>query len=214
MSDNSCLKYIDTILYINLEHRKDRNEHCLNEIKKIDPNLSKTHRIDAVYNPENGALGCTQSHIKALKYFIENPSWNTCLILEDDFTFKSENPEEVNGIVSYLIQNSPNFNVLLLGISLFDLKYIPTENPLIFKITSAQTTSGYIITRNYVYTLLANFIKANNNMVCNGWKPEWCLDMFWKQLMPIGNWYGHKYRIGYQYGNYSDIEKGYRDFGC
>ena len=36
MGYTSCLQYIDAILYINLEHRTDRKQHILNEIKKID----------------------------------------------------------------------------------------------------------------------------------------------------------------------------------
>ena len=72
--DNSkkFIDNIDAILYINLEHRPDRNDHCLNEIRKIDPLLTKTHRIDAILNKINGALGCTLSHIKALQLFLDN----------------------------------------------------------------------------------------------------------------------------------------------
>jgi hypothetical protein len=43
---------------------------------------------------------------------------------------------------------------------------------------------------------------------------NWCLDQFWKRLMPIGNWYTLKDRIAYQYGNYSDIENAYNDYKC
>ena len=71
-SKKQFIECIDAILYINLEHRPDRNEHCLNEIRKIDPLLTKTHRIDAVCNKSNGALGCTLSHIKALQLFLDN----------------------------------------------------------------------------------------------------------------------------------------------
>jgi len=78
------MEYIDAILYINLEHRKDRNEHILNEIHKICTDNSKIHRIDAIKN-DNGALGCGLSHIKALEYAVKN-EWKTVLILEDDFT--------------------------------------------------------------------------------------------------------------------------------
>ena len=38
---NINIDKIDAILYINLEHRTDRKEHILNEIKKIDPILQK-----------------------------------------------------------------------------------------------------------------------------------------------------------------------------
>ena len=35
IKDNSCLDYIDAILYINLEHRKDRDEHCQNGLVQL-----------------------------------------------------------------------------------------------------------------------------------------------------------------------------------
>ena len=69
---SSCLSHIDAILYINLDHRSDRMEHVLGEIRKIDPTLSKSHRISAEYVPEHGALGCTKSHIKALHLFMKS----------------------------------------------------------------------------------------------------------------------------------------------
>ena len=32
--------------------------------------------------------------------------------------------------------------------------------------------------------------------------------------MPVAKWYALKNRIGYQYGNYSDIEKTFADYKC
>ena len=214
IKDNSCLDYIDAILYINLEHRKDRDEHCLNEIKKIDPALSKTHRIDAVSNKSNGALGCSLSHIKALEIFIKNPSWNNIMVLEDDFTFISNNTKDINKSIIYLLKNMSQFDILLLGVGIDDLQTDTTEDELILKVNSSQTTSGYIVTRRYVYTLLANYIKSSNKMKKYGKHSDWCLDQFWKRLMPISNWYTLKDRIAYQYANYSDIENAYHNYKC
>jgi len=214
IKDNSCLDYIDAILYINLEHRKDRDEHCLNEIKKIDPTLSRTHRIDAVSNKSNGALGCSLSHIKALEIFIKNPSWNNIMVLEDDFTFISNDTKDINKSIIYLLKNMSQFDMLLLGVGIDDLQTSTTDDELILKVNSSQTTSGYIVTRRYVYTLLANYIKSSNKMKKNGKHHDWCLDQFWKRLMPIGNWYTLKDRIAYQYSNYSDIENAYNDYKC
>ena len=210
----TCLENIDAILYINLDHRTDRNEHCLNEIKKIDPTLSKTHRINACKIGSNGALGCSLSHIKALELFIKNPEWNNIMILEDDFTFTYENPNDIHILINYLFVNVPNFDVLLLGVGIGDLKIEPTDNELIFKVNSSQTTSGYIVSRKYLYTLLANYRKSSNKMIKFGKVPQWCLDMFWKRLMPFSNWYTLKNRLGYQYVNYSDIEQGTKNYGC
>ena len=198
MGYTSCLQYIDAILYINLEHRTDRKQHILNEIKKIDPKLSKTHRIDAIKNT-NGALGCSLSHIKALELILEN-KWENVLILEDDFTFTS-NP--INSIV-YAFQNIPQFDMILLGTGTIDLNVSPVDN-VIVKVHSSQTTSGYILNRNYIDVLLANYTESSNKMK-DEYKSEWCLDQYWKRLMH-GNWYSFKNKIGYQYDNYSDIEK-------
>ena len=214
VKSQTCLEYIDAILYINLEHRQDRKEHCLNEIKKIDPTFSKTHRIEAVCNKSNGALGCSLSHISALELFIKNPSWNSIMLLEDDFTFVSDNTSDINTSIIYLLKNAPHFDMLLLGVGIDDLKTDTTSDDLILKVNSSQTTSGYIVTRQYVYTLLANYIKSSNKLKTYGLKTEWCLDQFWKRIMPFGNWYTLKNRIGYQYGNVSDIENGHREYRC
>jgi GR25 family glycosyltransferase involved in LPS biosynthesis len=208
------IDYIDAILYINLEHRHDRNEHCLNEIRKIDPLLTKTHRIEAVCNKSNGALGCTLSHIKALQLFLDNPTWNTCIIFEDDFTFISNDVEHISNSLLYLFNNSHEFDVLLLGVGSTNLKTVSTKNSHINKVHSSQTTSGYVLTKKYANTLLSNFITSSNNMITLGWDDKWCADQYWKHLMPEANWYALKDRIGYQYGNYSDIEKTVTDYKC
>jgi len=210
----SCLEYIDAILYINLEHRTDRNEHCTNEIKKIDPTLSKTHRIDAVYCKENGALGCSLSHIKALELILKNPSWKTVMILEDDFTFITDHSPFLHSAIIHLLRSISYYDMLLLGIGVERCTTLPTQQPTILRLTSAQTTSGYIIPRHYVYTLLSNYTQSSYNMIQFGWKSEWCLDQHWKQIMPISNWYTLHKKIAYQYGNYSDIEGKFTSYNC
>jgi glycosyl transferase family 25 len=205
---------IDAILYVNLVHRGDRNSHIQKEIRKIDSNLKKTHRIDAVYKKDIGALGCALSHIKALQLFLENTSWNTCLILEDDFTFKSNDLNEINYSLNYTLQNSPNFDVILLSFGKNNFESIDTENEKIKKVISSQTTSGYIIKRTYVPILLNNLLESSSLIEKEGLKHEYWLDQYWKRLMPNGNWYTYKERIGYQYNNYSDIEKKICNYGC
>ena len=211
---NNCLEYIDTILYINLEHRKDRNEHCINEIKKIDPMLSRTHRIYAIYDNEIGARGCLASHIKALEHFVENIECQTALILEDDFTFTSNDNKYINELVSYLFNKVNDFDVILLSYGINDFNIENTSDNNIKKVISSQTASGYIVTRKYVNKLLNNFKQSYDNMKEFGYKPEWCSDQTWKQLMPNDNWYTYTNRIGVQYDNYSDIEKRIVSYNC
>jgi len=214
MTANSCLPYIDAILYINLDHRSDRMEHVLGEIRKIDPTLSKSHRINAEYVPEHGALGATRSHIKAFQLFMKHPEWKNCLILEDDFTFVSNLPEDVNQQIVDLIQGCPTYDVLMLAHGLYMFSTEPTSSPHIQRILCAQTASGYILNRDYLPTLLHNFQESCENLEKNG-KSSWgCLDMHWKRLQPKGKWFAYHTRIGYQYESYSDIEKYVANYKC
>jgi len=211
---SSCLPYIDAILYINLDHRSDRMEHVLGEIRKIDPTLSKSHRINAEYVPEHGALGCTKSHIKALQLFMKHPEWKNCLILEDDFTFVSNSLEEVNQQITDLFQGCPTYDVLMLAHGIYSFSTEPTSSSLVQRILSAQTTSGYILHCDYLPTLLQNFQESCENLEKNG-KSSWgCLDMHWKRLQPQGKWFAYYTRIGYQYESYSDVEHYVANYRC
>jgi GR25 family glycosyltransferase involved in LPS biosynthesis len=211
---SSCLEYIDAILYINLDHRSDRMEHVLQEIKKIDPTLSKSHRINAEYVPDHGALGCTKSHIKALQRFMKHPKWKNCLILEDDFTFVSNSVEEINRQIVDLFQESPTYDVLMLAHGILKFSMEPTSSSFIHRILSAQTTSGYILHRDYLPTLLHNFQESCQNLETNGKSSEGCLDIHWKRLQPQGKWFTYYTRIGYQYESYSDVEKFVANYKC
>jgi GR25 family glycosyltransferase involved in LPS biosynthesis len=208
----SCLDLIDAIIYINLEHRKDRNEHIIHEIKKIDPTLSKTHRIEAEYVPENGALGCSVSHVRALELCFQHPEWSRCLILEDDFTFVS--PDESNFQLTELILSCPQFDMLLLSFGIDSYITEQTMSPHINRVLSSQTTSGYIVHKDYMGILLNNFRISSDILRNQGRCHEGCLDQYWKRLMPMGRWYAYHTRIGYQYANYSDIENVFHNYEC
>ena len=208
---SSYLDHIDAIIYINLKHRTDRNDHIINEIKKIDPTLSKTHRLEAEYIPTNGALGCALSHIKAVELCFEHSEWNRCLILEDDFTFLSP---EYNEQLIELSTFRPSFDVLLLAFGHNDFVSHATDSPHIRRVYSSQTTSGYVVHKNYMGVLLNNFRISSDILRNRGKCNEGCLDQYWKRLMPHGNWYTYHTRIGYQYANHSDIENTYHNYEC
>jgi len=208
-----CLEYIDAIIYINLDHRTDRNEHVLSEIKKIDPTLSKTYRLAAECVPENGALGCSLSHINALRMCLSHPEWKRCLILEDDFTFVAPAFESNYQMVE-LILSCDSFDVLLLAYGHDAFTTRPTQSPHILHVHSSQTTSGYIVHTDYIPTLLKNYKESSQILKEKGRCHEGCLDQYWKQLMPEGKWYAYHTRIGYQYANFSDIENVFHNYEC
>jgi len=205
---------IDSIIYINLKHRTDRNSHILEEIKKICTDESKIHRIDALYIIDNGALGCSTSHISALEYILEHPEFNNCLILEDDFTFISDNIDENNSTISHFFKDFPNFDCCNLAFNDQCLKYTDTHIDNIKRIFFSLSSSAYIISTKFVPKLLENLKESVNDKIDNGNYNRNNLDVHWSNLMKISNWYITKPRLGYQYDNYSDIEKHDVVYGC
>jgi hypothetical protein len=69
------------------------------------------------------------------------------------------------------------------------------------------------VTKNYAKKLLNNYIEGLD-FLKKTQENQYCIDIYWKKIMQNGLWYSHKNKIGYQYANYSDIEKKYCDYGC
>ena len=69
-------------LYINLDSRTDRLEHVTNELKKMDINAERVKAVKL----ENGAVGCTMSHIKCLE-LAQKRDYEHVFICEDDILF-------------------------------------------------------------------------------------------------------------------------------
>jgi hypothetical protein len=92
--------------------------------------------------------------------------------------------------------------------------FIDMPNPSIKQFLYSLTTSSYIIKRNYIPALLANFTYSATHMYLNGVLDENCLDVHWTEVMKTGKWYGIYPAIGYQYENYSDILKMDSSYKC
>jgi glycosyl transferase family 25 len=71
------------VMYINLDIRPDRDDHVNRELKKIGVN--EPHRFPAI-KLENGALGCSMSHLKIIEEAKKN-KLDHVLIVEDDIAF-------------------------------------------------------------------------------------------------------------------------------
>jgi len=194
---------IDIIYYINLDHRIDRNNNFLNEINKINFPIDKIKRISGIKN-NNGAIGCSSSHIKVLKDFI-NSSFNICIIFEDDFEFTITGNEFQNQLSNIFINNI-EFDVICLSGNTINLE--ETKYNFLKKVKNLQTTSGYMITKKFANNyLIDNFIIGKYLLENN---PEqkylYAIDMYWKILQPNNNWYLFNPKIGKQKESYSDIQ--------
>jgi glycosyl transferase, family 25 len=207
------MDHIDAILYINLAHRIDRNEHIIKEIHKLCEDDSKIHRIDAIKHPI-GAIGCGYSHIKALDYALEHPEWKTILVLEDDFTFKSDFPIEIQTRIDMFLKYGDGMDIGLLSYNHNFLKYNNTGLSFIKRLSYSQTTSSYLIKSHYLEKLKRNFEESTRDMTINGKRHENCIDIHWTKLMTQDTWYCIYPALGYQYECYSDIENRVVSYEC
>ena len=211
----SCWDNIDAVYYINLNHRTDRLVQISAEMDKVYIPFSKRIRIEAEYTPECGALGCCLSHIKALQHFLESDG-NICIIFEDDFQFTVP-PEQVHSMMINIQRFNGYYDLIMLAGNV--IRYQQTNVDTLYKVIEAQTTSGYMITRNFAVKLLSLWKKTamlikqhvhgtgihNIFLAC---------DRTWKQLQPEANWFVCNPCLGIQRESYSDIEKEVMNYGC
>lgn len=207
--ENLGIDNIDVIYFINLDHRIDRLYEFLTEMKKINFPFNKIVRISGVYKQNQGHLGCSLSHIKALENFIAS-DYKNCIIFEDDFEF-TQSADKINQAFDNLFNNNIDFDVCM--ISSNTVSQQNTKYPFLKKIDSTQTTSGYMVSQKFAYTLLKNFKKGaellKNSYNNNNFKDEYAIDQYWKLLQPDNNWYVFEPKLGKQRSSHSDIMNGF-----
>jgi GR25 family glycosyltransferase involved in LPS biosynthesis len=192
----------DIIYYINLDKRKDRKNQILQELSNMNINMTKVKRIPGVISSLS-CVGCSKAHLNALKDFEQN-NYKNCLILEDDFHFVLEKTKTFELLNDFWKGESP-WDVLMISGNI--RRYKPTDLSYLYKITNAQTTSGYAVNRNYLPILMKNFEDGiNKYVIANKRTPALCIDIYWKRLQPSGNWFVINPKLGRQREGYSDIE--------
>lgn len=201
-------KFIPMTLYINLDKRSDRNKEFLSNFPGRD---LKNHieRISGIYEDKNGNIGCLKSHIKALKR-ASMLNYPYILIAEDDFYIKNMN-YMVESLENFFI-NFKEWDVLMLGQNTISSE--DTNTPGVIKIISSQTTSGYVIKKDYIPKLLSIYERDLKKYEYSGvWSDFYCTDQSWKELQKVDKWYAFKPTVGIQRSSYSDISKGNVSYG-
>lgn len=182
--------FVEKIVYINLAHREDRKRDMLAELTKVEVPLEKVERFEAI-KMQNGAIGCTMSHIAVLKMAIEK-GWKNYIILEDDAQWMNFPTAYEN------LSKSLNYDVVILGGSVprFDKD----------KLVYCQTTTGYLVNDHYYQKLLTNFEEGLKNLMATGIKPRFAIDMYWNHLIKVDNWTLLRPCLVNQRPGFSDIE--------
>ena len=185
--------------YINLESRPDRKSHVEEQLKILGLNYTRFNAIKL----QNGALGCSMSHLKCLE-LAKQQNLDHILIVEDDITFL--NPSLfVNQLNKFLNTHKTWDVVLVAGNNIPPYKVIDDS---CVKITKCQTTTGYMVKSNYFDTLIDNIREGIKHLMR---EPEkhvlYAIDKYWFQLQDKDLWYLITPLTVTQREDYSDIEK-------
>ncbi len=191
-------------LYINLEHRTDRLVHVISEMQKMGISASRFNAIKTT----DGAIGCTMSHIKCLEMAIEsNPPY--IFICEDDIQFLDPSLFKAN-LQRFLDTELPWDVIIVSG------NVCPPYNNVddfALKVSNCQTTTGYIVAQHYYETLLNNYKEGVRKLLLEPKnKRQYAIDIWWKQLQAVGNWYMIVPPTVVQLEGFSDVESRFTNY--
>ena len=174
-------KGIGPIYYLNLDGQPDRKEYMEEQFKYWE--VDNYTRISAYDGREDdlsdiisgrypsmmtsGEIGCTTSHLKALRYYLENSDSPYAVIMEDDvdlqliqywdFTWK-----EFYSLVPY------DWDVVQLAIICTGALHVQLHK----RFVNDFSTACYIITRNHAEKIVRLHCRGNKYKLDNGVKPR------------------------------------------
>ena len=181
-------------VYINLDHRTDRNESMKTELSKIG--IDNPNRFPAI-KTEMGIVGCCLSHMRCIQEAMHKELDYIC-IFEDDIIIKR--PELLMRKVKKLINN--DWDCLLLSGNNFK-PYVEYEDYI--KVSKCFCLSSYIIKKHYYQRYLDNLNEGLKLLLQSGDR-QYSLDYYNHKLQREDTWYLLTPLCIYQKEDYSDIE--------
>jgi GR25 family glycosyltransferase involved in LPS biosynthesis len=195
----NSIEDIKHAFYINLDSRPDRKIHVEEQLKLIGINAI---RFNAIKLP-NGALGCSMSHLKCLET-AKLHKWSHLLIVEDDIKFIY--PELLKNQLNSFLKNHKSWDVVLIGGNNVP-PYTKVDDTCI-KVSSCQTTTGYLVNGHYYDKLIENFRTGIKKLISFPDQHRiYAIDKFWFALQKQDSWYLIIPLTVTQREDYSDIEK-------
>jgi glycosyl transferase family 25 len=185
--------------YINLECRPDRKIYVENQLKQIGIHGQRFNAIKM----ENGAIGCSMSHIKLLEIAKKN-NWDHIMIVEDDIQFT--NPPLFLQQLNTFFSLHKDFDVLLLAGNNVP-PYTKIDDTCV-QVKQCQTTTGYIVQKHYYDILIHNYREGLIRLLR---EPHnhcfYAIDKYWFHLQKTDKWYLIIPLTVSQREDYSNIEK-------
>ena len=188
--------FIDGIIIINLEFRKDKLDKCFELLEEVGVKREDVYVLNATYVPTNGAKGCSHSHYRAICH-AKAMGWNNVLILEDDFKFEVS-IDLFNSRLKEITSSVQNWDVIMLEWGLNGVMGRSTalpQCPFIRKLTNkkrgAWRTVAYFANSSIYDKLIENFLKSyklqkNRREIS---VKTYAVDSYWQRLQPFSEWF-------------------------
>ena len=197
------MENISHTVYINLDRRADRKIEIEAELSRIGLPAERFAAIER----KPGALGCGLSHVAVLQR-AKQEGWANVLILEDDFSFLVDREtfeQELRAVAEI------PYDVIMLS---HGSTHSTPFNSTLSKVASAQTTSGYLVSRRFYDALIQVWSHATTQMEATGDEHRFAIDQAWKVLQSRSEWFCFNRRIGKQRPGFSDIVGSFVTYNC
>ena len=201
---------IDKIFYINLDKRDDRKAEIETELRLYGL-TTLSERISAIYTPSRGILGCTMSHLNAIK-LAKQRNYKNVLILEDDFYFTVSKEKFENQLIQFF-DCQTEYDICMISYNLQQSEPVHAY-PFLLKVIEAQTASGYIVNNQFYDKMIELYEWAIPLLEQTGEHWNYANDQVWKRLQPTANWFCLTTRCGKQRAGYSDNSDKFEDHNC
>ena len=185
--------------YINLDSRPDRKQHVENQLSIIGIEAQRFKAIKL----QNGALGCSMSHLKLMEAAKKN-NLPHILIIEDDILFTD--PSLFVNQINLFLSRHRDFDVAIIsGNNCPPYKAI---DETCVQVTRCQTTTCYLVQNHYFDTLIQNYKTGILNLMKDPTNHKtYAIDKYWFNLQAVHKWYLIIPLTVTQREDYSDIEK-------
>jgi len=175
------LKNIGPIYYINLDDHVDRNQYMINQfeywgisnytrISAYDGRVDDLSDIIKGRYPEamtSGEIGCTTSHLKAIKHWYETSDSPYAIFMEDDVDIQTVKNWDFTWIDFY--SRLPyDWDVVQLAIICTGSLHVRLHK----RFVNDFSTAAYMITRHHAEKILKHHIRGDKYKLDNGVKPR------------------------------------------
>ena len=194
MSD-SKFGFVDHVVYINLDHRTDRQDQIIAELAPYFPPEQVT-RFSAIMR-ENGALGCTESHIAVLEMAKAN-GWKNVLVLEDDARWTDTFDE---GLKTLTRLAQSEYDAIVFG------GHNTRWHEDSLRLIRTFGTEATLVNSNYYDTLLRNYRESLALLETSNQPWFHAMDVYLNRLFATDKWFVVVPGLMKQLPGYSDIRK-------